>query len=280
MKNFYLVLFIFVCASISAQNLAKKSILTNTYHLRYTFGDTISSGTCFRVLYQNRPFIVTAKHIFPRRILNDTTIKIELLYKEEWIELNAKFYCTFDTCVDIAVLDIGNILKPRIDPPKMHTAGLSLDSFNLNTNQVIDSSKMNTVFIGDRLAFFGFPEVGTTKLGSFKGLPLIKYGYYSGVVIDSLCKRDVYQHIIDGQNTFGFSGGPVVAMSSNNEILITGVVHGFRPEKRNFKGKNLNIKNIVIPGIIPEVQVAENSGVMIAHDISFAVEIIKNNFRN
>ena len=83
-----------------------------------------------------------------------------------------------------------------------------------------------------------------------------------------LVKNNYEVLYLDGHNNPGFSGGPVVYKSpNNNRFQICGVVSGYRiQEQPGFaSGSPLNI------------YFRENTGIIISHGINSAIDIIHNN---
>jgi len=118
----------------------------------------------------------------------------------------------------------------------------------------------NGIAYGQDLYFLGFPYGFKGNIGERNRhfpLPLVKKGILSCIFFDD---RPAYM-LIDGHNNPGFSGGPVVFKTANSQdFKIAGIISGFYLEREN----GLPVIN-------------SNSGIIIAYDITVALELIKSN---
>ena len=211
-------------------------------------------GTFFTMEMDGKQYLITAKHLAEK--LNFGTVGVAemtflpVLYNKKPASLFVSLVGHGKKDVDISVLASTSLFG---------TAMPSIKPISPN------------IEYGEDVFFFGFPypEEADPKVVMDASLPtpFVKKG-----VISYISNKG---HIlIDGQNNPGFSGGPVVMRDfegpnkpTDGYYHVIGVVSGYKGTPiavLDNKGKQV-------------YTVAENSGIMVVHDISSAVYMIKSN---
>jgi hypothetical protein len=227
------------------------------------------SGTIFSIDVDGREYWITAKHILtgasqpPWGSITDKSASLDILKPsaegEQWLTVK---FSVIDPGkdVDIVVLVAPTILQQ--DPlPSVATTSA-------------------TVQLGSDCEFLGFPlgHKWRAKFGSGNPMwmPFVKHCTVS-TLIDFATDKKIW--FLDGINNHGFSGGPVVFKSGLDQQIMA-VVSGFWTEEPDPKVLNSDALN---PG--PDRtnrdalkgSVYENPGFIVAYDISYAIDAIKNN---
>ncbi len=202
MKNIFISLFAILFAIHSkAQNFPiSATILRQTYHLKT---DTLQ-GTSFLIKELNQEYLVTAKHLFRKKLKNGDLTSI-IIYKENKpLELNVQYLIHDDIRIDIAVLKLKGSIK-EIDP------------FSIG----------GRVILGQDIFFLGYPSFNNNQFlttGTIGILPLVKKGVISGWNEIGAYKL----FFLDGHNNPGFSGGPALAINHDTQKpVIFGVISGY-----------------------------------------------------
>ncbi len=204
------------------------------------------AGTGFTVTKNSVQFLITAKHLFGD-IKNDSEIELNILTSRGWSPVMVKYHM-YSNDIDIAVLEFQG---SRYSIPKYNNTRLSSTG----------------VIFGQDVYFYGFPYVlnggYATSFHSEFPIPLVKKACVSAI------NNDPYPNciLLDGINNRGFSGGPVTYYNNQtNSHNICGVISGYRPElKPVIDTENHYVENYYVK---------DNSGIIIAYDIKFAVKII------
>ena len=208
-------------------------------------------GTGFAVTKSSVQFLITAKHLFGD-IKNDSEIELNILTLRGWSLVKVKYHM-YSNDIDIAVLELQG---PRYPVTKYNNTRLSSTG----------------VIFGQDVYFYGFPYVlnggYATSFHSEFPIPLVKKACVSAI------NNDLYPNciLLDGINNPGFSGGPVTYYNNQTKSHnICGVIMGYRPEQKPVK--DINIKDVE-NNYVMDKYVEDNSGIIIAYDIKFAVKII------
>ena len=128
---------------------------------------------------------------------------------------------------------------------------------------------------GEDAFFFGFPYIQEARTGVAMGIdasiPFVKKGIISYISRNG-------RFCISEQVTKGFSGGPVIMIGSygtkeSHDVFyhVIGVTTAYRPTDIPVVGDNEESDNE--SSLIAKA----NSGIMVAHDIKFALDIIESN---
>jgi S1-C subfamily serine protease len=202
------------------------------------------SGTCFTVDVDGRQYIVTAKHVIAG--LADP-LPIRVHYAQRWHELQCRLVGVTSDEIDIAVLAHTKTISPQLElTPTTSDMYLSQDVY-----------------------FLGFPYGWHAEVGALNNdfpLPIVKKACVSMI---SLLPGAPRLLLLDGHNNPGFSGGPVVFAppDTNAATRVAGVVSAFRYQWENvFHGDTQT-----------DLRYRYNTGVVVAHSIDYALEIISAN---
>lgn len=199
--------------------------------------DNSSYGSCFIYHTNNNLYLITAKHLIDK-MHEGVENTFSIFHEDKWKKLKGTPYFSPNN-VDIAVVK-------TIIPTKESTA-VSLDS-------------SESVF-GQDVFFMGFPYFGlipypSLTMNNDHPIPFIKKATLS-------YKNDSIFYL-DCHNNPGFSGGPVVFYDKEGNQKILGVMSGYIPQQNNLQS-NINKERLLY---------RENSGIAVAHDIKYAMELI------
>jgi hypothetical protein len=215
-------------------------VTTNILQRVFSLRTTQGSGTCFTIEVDDRQYLITAKHMLNTA---DTSNTVEILQNKEWVKLPFHRIEVEPNTVDIAVLALDRQISPL---------------FPIQLGQ-------KTAFLSQEVFFVGFPygiAIDGSSLNSGFPIPLVKHGIIAGLDIDP---GDPF--IVDGINNPGFSGGPVTLGESPSNPRLIGVVSGYRFEQKPVFQHDLQTN----------LSVRENSGLLFAFKIDYAIEAIRKN---
>ena len=220
--------------------MIQREVLTRVFRIRYAGG----GATAFTMEHAGVQFLVTAKHVFEKTKwpAND---KIELLIEGVYKPLDVEIKYPKDGRIDIAVM--------KTNPYE-----------ELNSPNGVQFTSNGLIF-GQDVYFLGFPFNYDSLLAKFPGsnspVPFIKKACFSGMLNPSPSML-----FLDGYNNQGFSGGPVCFKNANDKSFsIAGVISGYRYRGSPvFDAKT----HMECP-----LYVKENTGIIEASDISFAVTV-------
>ncbi|MFA7327310.1 MAG: serine protease [Candidatus Kapaibacterium sp.] len=213
------------------------NVIQRVFHLRYGGG----TGTCFAIDVQNKQYLVTAKHVIDG-FQNGNLI--ELYYNGNWETLSANIVGHHDYA-DVSVITVNQILA-RL--PLVPDAG--------------------GITYGQDTYFLGFPYMIQDERGSKINrnfpMPLVKKATLSAIISDQVGSY----LLLDGYNNPGFSGGPVVfKMQHTNEFKVAAIISGYK-----YVDEPTYQQNQQTPIIY-----RANTGIIIANNIDYALELIKIN---
>ena len=196
-------------------------------------------GAAFTVEWHGREWLVTARHLLP----DEAAPEVELNSRHGQHRLRLGFIPSRLAAADIAVALLQEPITPQLS--------------------LVPSS--DGVAWSQQVYFLGFPYGMVTQLRDDESdrVPFVKQAIVSASV------RHSGRHLwfLDGHGNPGFSGGPVVASTDNFETMqVIAVVAGNRPADRPV---------LVADKPLEEVVVRENTGIVVATDISHAVELMK-----
>ena len=197
-----------------------------------------SYGTCFTLDFEGRQYIATAKHVV-QNIKDEDTVLI--LQESQRKTMPVKLVGHTAGPADISVLATNLQLSPT------HPVSLSSEG----------------AFMSGDVYFLGFPYRYSSEGGEWNNnfpIPFVKKGILSAVNAKT---GELY---LDGHNNPGFSGGPVVYMDGKKPVVIA-VVSAYKAEPKAIYGEGMKT------GLFSD----ENTGIVIAHKIEHALDLIKNN---
>lgn len=239
MRRFALVI---VAVSLSltslvalAQDAVPGEILMRTLYV--SFGN--EAGTAFKVDYQGKVYLITARHVVAGVPKNNATIRT-------WQQDKWQDYHTIRTIypsspnVDIAIFETDE----KVSTPYQIVA-------------------FQSVTFGQQVWFLGFPFRGLSTRTPTGGFAFIKRGTLSAIDSTNLDAVVLY---IDGFNNPGFSGGPIICWDfSKRAYQIIGVVQGYKPEAAK----------AVVNGQPVDTQILVNSGILVGYSIDHAMKAIE-----
>ena len=241
MKNIILTIFIILSAIHS--NAQKFPITADILRQTYLLKTDTLQGTSFLIEENNQEYLVTAKHLFRKKLKNGDSTSVEIYNENKPLKLNVKYLVHNDKRIDIAVLKINKSI------------------------QVITPFPIGgRVNLGQDIYFLGYPsfnKIQFTTSGTIGILPLVKKGIVSGW--NKIGNYKLF--FLDGHNNPGFSGGPVVAINYDTQKpVIFGVISGYYYEKKQVKNNK---------GINEPIHVQENSGIIKCYPTEMIKQIIK-----
>lgn len=205
-------------------------------------------GTAFTIEIDNREYLISAKHLFDNA-KNTETIKLK--YAHNWHERNVTYVGEGHGEIDIAVFAMTNTY---LTPTKFK----------------LDATSAGLIW-GQEVFFVGFPykmDINLDKnLTGGRPTPFMKKGIISAMDFS----QDASLMYIDAINNEGFSGGPLVFVKQgkpNNEYSVAGVISKFKTEREPVKRTSCELKT--------NLYVDYNTGLLVAYNIRYAIEIIKN----
>ncbi len=219
-----------------------KNIIKRTFHLSFAE----SEGTCFTIDYDNRQYIVTARHIV-ESITDSATIRIK--HEQVWKDYPVNLVGHGDGEIDISVLAASIQISPTcLLPPRTDGLAWAQDVY-----------------------FLGFlaldpPYDWVREFGEFNDnfpMPLIKKAIISYSDPNASC------FLLDGHGNRGFSGGPVVFSEvgkSGAQLSVAAVI-----------AKYLDGQERVTLEDGMSFKIKYNSGVIVAYGIKHAIDLISQN---
>ncbi len=243
MKNFILgLLFIFIVIDISAQDFISREVITKVYNLK--IGKI--TGSCFIINYDNKKFLITAKHLLGK-VNSKQKLSFELRKDSIWEKKEGIILLHDNPKIDIAVIDLNSKTK--------------------NENHV--GLTIKGLVYSDEGYFLGFPyglimENSESQNNGFP-MPLVKK-----VIMSAFFYKDsITTLFLDGHNNPGFSGGPIVFKNrdktQDQKWNIIGIISAYRGQENE----------LITP--FGKLRYHENSGIIIGYGINHAIEIIEKN---
>ncbi len=229
--------------NLNAQNMVPSEILQKVFYLKY--GN--KTGTTFLVSIENKDFLITARHLFPDSLENNSSLEIEIFQSDKWLKMNCNLLLHENKSIDIAVLDI-------------HSAAIKELNFDIGSKSY--SLSQDCFFLGFPFGLKMDDESGNINRGF--PIPFVKKGIISSFITNNL---GVTQIFLDGHNNPGFSGGPVVITNYTNDtkhkMRIIGVVSAYLSEEKIIKTPIGNFEN------------KENTGIVLTYAFNHVFEIIE-----
>ena len=219
-------------------------MITSNVFSRLFFIKDQDYGSSFAIDYENRQYLITAKHIVPAAPKNGI---IQLYHEKAWKDLKVELVGLGDGEIDIVVLAPKVRLSPalKLEP----TAG--------------------GIIIGQDVYFLGYPYKMWAEVGEINRnlpFPYIKKGILSSSFND---EDGIQRFFIDAINNPGFSGGPIVFTPPNKvDFKVAAVVSKFKIEFEEILNMN---------GEKTDLQCAYNTGFLIGYGIKHAIDLIKQN---
>lgn len=218
------------------------SITTNILQRTFQFSFGENQGTCFTIDYDNRQYIVTARHLV-EPITDSATIRIK--HEKIWKDCPVNLVGHGEGEIDISVLAAGIQISPQYPLPPT-SAGLTL---------------------GQDTYFLGFPYGWSSEVGELNDnfpMPLVKKATMSAIDFNPNL------FFLDGHNNPGFSGGPVVFSEVGKpgaQLSVAGVISGYR-----FRNEPVYLEGKRTP-----LEFKYNTGIILAYGIKHAIDLISEN---
>lgn len=218
--------------------LVTSNALQRTFAIR--FGET--HGTAFTIDLANRQYVVTARHVV-EGIMPGT--ELHFLNAGKWLPLPMNVVGHGAGQIDVSVLAAPLKVSPTL-PLNPTAEGLS---------------------VSDNVYFLGFPygmHTDVKELNANFPVPFVKRATVSSM---TTIEGGGFVHFLDGYNNPGFSGGPVVFMTSGDNPQVVSVISGFRfAQEPVFKD-----------GQPTDLTYRYNTGIIIAYDILHVRDLIESN---
>jgi S1-C subfamily serine protease len=198
------------------------------------------SGTAFTIDVDGRQYLVTAKHVVPD---SSSASSLNVFQSGSWVPLPVSFVGATADDEDITVLAAAQQLTDPTLPV---------------------SPTMDGLIYGQDVFFLGFPyDISPNLLFGGGGFPTpyVRKAIVAGTDRESL--------ILDGHNNPGFSGGPVCFLRPNErDVRIAAVISAFQAVPEPVYDQKGN------PTMLSYLY---NTGLVVAHNIQHAIEIIESN---
>ena len=236
----------FVRTAKASRMSVPAQVILRTFHIAW--GN--NTGTAFAIDRDDKQYLVTARHVVKGIKSGD---KIKISWKQKWHEIAVEVVGIGEGAVDVTVLACPHLLV---------APSLTL------------IASMDGLAYGQEVIFLGFPfgwDSSSTGLTNNFPLPFVKAGIVSAIIVES--PKSIY---VDGHGNKGFSGGPVVFVrtdGSKKTYQVAGVVSYYpTPQLEPIRNKDGEV--ILDSHSKPTAYFAENPGLVIAHHISYATELI------
>lgn len=221
--------------------MPQSEVLCRTLRISYN----TSSGSAFTIEVNGIQYIITAKHLF-KSDRYPATAQITILEQKKYMPYNVEIKYPSKSSIDIAVI--------------------KLIPYQLLTPTFENEFSSNGIIIGQDLYFLGFPYDYDDLLCDLPGethpMPFIKKACLSSIIFPN------GKLLLDGHNNPGFSGGPVCFKPQGSKSYnIAGVIASYRFDRQVVFDKDENETDMFVK---------ENTGIINAYDIKYAVEIARN----
>ena len=228
-------------SATDGQEVTTVSVTANILQRTFLIHHEGNTGTCFTIDVEGRRYLITAKHVVDS--IRDEAV-VALSHESGWLSLPVRLVGHGAEDIDVAALA----------PRDLFGAAHAL---NLTTAHLV---------LAEDVYFLGFPyglgmEVKTDLNAGFP-LPLVKKAVVSSLGLDG------GPLFLDGHNNAGFSGGPVARRGTKEEQTVIGVVSGYRFDRQRVRDEHGNETSHTYD---------TNTGIILAHDIRHALEIVRAN---
>lgn len=238
-----------VAQEIKFQKGVPQGILDGVFRIQY--GNR--TGTCFALETDGRQYIITARHLVEGVRDHDS---VRIFLGQRWQEIKVKAIFPRNPRTDIVALLSNRNVAPRM---QIATAEAAIP-------------------IGQELYFLGFPFGLSTQVDESlsKPIPFINHAFLSAVDSRFSSGNMLY---LDGHNSPGFSGGPVISRSQDEKqpFQIVGVLSAYRVQlNRQTITEKTDVRGVAIERKSNRF-VQENSGILVAYHISEIIKAIRLN---
>ena len=237
---------IFARTANGHDTMVPTQVFLRTFHIAWHN----NTGTAFAIDRDGKQYLVTARHVVKGIKSGD---KIAISWKNKWHEIAVDVVGAGEDDVDVIVLACPILLA---NPELTLTASIAGLTY------------------GQEAMFLGFPfgwDSSATGLSNDFPIPFVKAGIVSAITFD--LPKSIY---IDGHGNKGFSGGPVIFVPTNGPqgtYHVAGVV-SYYPTPLLVPIRNKAGEVILNNQNEPTAYFAENPGLVVAHHIGYATELI------
>lgn len=181
--------------------MVPSNILQRTFHISHNR----STGTGFTIDVDGRQYLATAKHVI-EGLAPDSSIGV--MHDGAWKNIEIGEIWHSPTGADVALLSLKNQLSP--------------------SHKIVALGDSASYFLSQQIYFLGFPfglhmEAGLINNGY--PVPFVKTGIVASFSSVSGGSQLIY---CDGHNNPGFSGGPIITVSAQQQVTVIAVVSGYR----------------------------------------------------
>ncbi|WP_082547577.1 serine protease [Rhodanobacter sp. Soil772] len=211
--------------------MVPSNILQRTFRLLHR--DATGTGFTFEV--NRRQYLATARHVV-EGLQTDSSIGVSC--NGTWQQVVIGSVWLSPTGADVALLSLRQQLSP------IHGVAMLGDGATFSLSQ--------------QAYFLGFPYGLQTEVGQLNNgypIPFVKSGIVSSFSLPSGGSQVVY---LDAINNPGFSGGPIVTISPNGEVVIVAVVSAYR----------YNEDKILLNGQDTGLTYRANTGLVIGYSVN------------
>jgi S1-C subfamily serine protease len=226
-------------------------ITTNIINRTFHIATKEDLGSAFSMEHEGTQYLITAKHVLDSiDFENGDEINIQVYHDNQWKNLLTKAYLHENEDIDIVVLKTNQV-----------------EFYKLPV-----SVGMENLFLSRDIFFLGFPYgMFTPDKGTINQkfpIPFVKKG-----ILSAIDNQDGITCIyVDAHNNNGFSGGPVITVDKDNKVQIIGVNVSFIVFEKELEFEEQDEDGNLYD---EKLDYDENSGIMKAHGIDHAKEIIE-----
>ncbi|NIF29177.1 trypsin-like peptidase domain-containing protein [Pantoea sp. Tr-811] len=180
--------------------MVPRSILTRTFHVLHCGG----IGTAFTIDVDGRQYLATAEHVV-KGLASGSSISVHRNGSWQEVAIGEVWHST--TGADVSLLSLKEPLSPS-------------EPIGLGTSA--------SYYLSQQIYFLGFPfglHMEAAQINNGFPVPFVKTGIISSFSPKSGGSQLIY---CDGYNNPGFSGGPIVVITPQNQVFVIGVVSGYR----------------------------------------------------
>lgn len=228
-----------------AQDFTEGFLTQNILQRVLLIKSDLGTGSSFVIEKYDRSFLLTAKHIFPNLKENEI-INFQVLQNKKWVDISGIAHLSSNSNADVIVIDLREQLFGNNSTDYLNTKG--------------------QIPLGSEGFFLGFPMSLKTEMNPKENnglpIPLVKKIIVSGF----LDQNGVNIPVLDGNNTPGFSGGPVFIKSYNKGKVVwylLGLISGYYPQNNIAKTNQ------------GDFTYNENSGIILCGHILYIREIME-----
>lgn len=195
--------------------------------LSVDFGD--SSGSGFRINYNGKDYIITARHVVYNKnvLLSDLWIKSRNYFGNDTDGYSAKINLSTENVLTFNDLDIVVIKLDTQFNYEIESVGTGISIASIE-----DTSNFESILIGANIFLVGFPSSLTVDDFYDVDRPLLR----TGIVAGKNMSNNTF--VVDSVAYYGVSGGPIVQIDIERNIKIVGIISRFVPFITEWRNKH------------------------------------------